>query len=478
MPDLASETPAARRTTSVVSLRAQAERLASQIQSTDSIPICLTLTNQDEHVQVLQLANQFLALAPGGFDSIEHLHKLERVLHRLSGFLVDTGGFQTAIHLAVRLARSKLLFHLCRKPMFASLVIPMYNEHHRVLTKEEHPAGEDFVHAKVRELCWLFGPLPAGAPADPSSKVENSIAGETPQGNELNFQMGAQMERPGFPNETVGSDWELVLVDDGCPNSSGALAQQKVLAGLPASLAARVHVIWLDSILKSGNPLFGDMKTTDDSQKGGACHVGMWWALEQQRMRATGTVAHQKPVAVNDQLGDGIQRTHETVDRVAGSHGLPLRPLAKTSKTPPGVFHVVGYTDADLSTHLGQLGLLLYDLCERDVLASMGMRYGTKTALTCDYRGAASMALHDIRALAVRDWARRYLLPPLADVLDTQCGFKMFRASSVRAVLPKLEDRKFSFDMELLIRISEIEEHAGNIPSAPASASLHSPLGV
>ncbi len=59
----------------------------------------------------------------------------------------------------------------------------MYNEHNRIRTNIEHPSGEDFLRRKVLQLKWLF-------------------EGE------------------------IDKKWELVFVDDGCPEKSGEIAAE------------------------------------------------------------------------------------------------------------------------------------------------------------------------------------------------------------------------------------------------------------
>jgi hypothetical protein len=47
-------------------------------------------------------------------------------------------------------------------------------------------------------------------------------------------------------------------------------------------------------------------------------------------------------------------------------------------------------------------------------------------------------------------WKR--IIDVLQDVVDTQCGFKAFGADTVRAIVPDLLEKKFAFDIELLIK--------------------------
>jgi dolichyl-phosphate beta-glucosyltransferase len=45
-------------------------------------------------------------------------------------------------------------------------------------------------------------------------------------------------------------------------------------------------------------------------------------------------------------------------------------------------------------------------------------------------------------------WVRLFVLP---DIADTQCGFKLFSASTAEALFPRLTTDGFAFDVELLV---------------------------
>ena len=45
-------------------------------------------------------------------------------------------------------------------PIHLTVVWAMYGETGRMVPRAEHPHGEDFVRAKVRQLDWLTGGLP------------------------------------------------------------------------------------------------------------------------------------------------------------------------------------------------------------------------------------------------------------------------------------------------------------------------------
>jgi hypothetical protein len=113
------------------------------------------------------------------------------------------------------------------------------------------------------------------------------------------------------------------------------------------------------------------------------------------------------------------------------------------------------YTDADLSTHLGQIGLLVDALAKPGSCIAAGSRRSRTSAVEKpagrSARGRLFMYL----------WKK--LLPELAYLDDTQCGFKAIRADAVPALLDKAEERGFAFDLELLLG-AELSAHGSVVP--------------
>ena len=106
--------------------------------------------------------------------------------------------------------------------------------------------------------------------------------------------------------------------------------------------------------------------------------------------------------------------------------------------------HVILFTDADLSTHLGQSGLLVDGILGRGFDAAIGSRREPASVVI-------KQGVRNTRGkLFIYLWKR--IIGVLPDVVDTQCGFKAFDADTVRAITPDLLEKKFAFDIELLIR--------------------------
>ena len=249
-----------------------------------------------------------------------------------------------SLRLTTKLALSKQAILALSGPGFVSVIFAVYQEHDRILTSSEHPHGEDFLRRKLAQLEWLFN------------------------------------ERP-----DVG--WEIIVVDDGCPNGSGQIAQ-KILDS--NRLGANARVLYLDQAIANSLSVAGGLTSTADSRKGGSILYGMW---------------------------EAVQTTHDG--------------------------HVVIFTDADLSTHLGQCGLLLERLVDGVGCAAASRREPTSAVVKAGGR-------NDRGKLFIYLW--KQMLAPLSDLVDTQCGFKAFTDSTVSKIVLDNDEKQFAFDIELLLR--------------------------
>ncbi len=256
--------------------------------------------------------------------------------------------------LVLKLAKSKLAITKIKEDVFISVVFAVYKEHNRIKPKSEHPHGEDFLRRKVLQLEWLFDEFP-------------------------NF------------------NWELIVVDDGCPEDSGKIAQQIVNEN---NLNDKIKVFFLEEAIKNNLPTTENLTNTSDSQKGGAITYGTWEAS--QRSKADN--------------------------------------------------HIIIYTDADLSTHLGQTGLLIEPLLSEQKSVSIASRREPESVVikvgTRNDRGKLFIYL----------WKR--LIPNLGDIIDTQCGFKAFRKEIISRIIGDMIEKKFAFDIELLLKAELVEKNS------------------
>ncbi len=187
--------------------------------------------------------------------------------------------------------------------------------------------------------------------------------------------------------------WDLTLVDDGCPNNSGKTAEKIVSeAAYP-----NVDVLFLEHAVKEGMPVASGLYETGDSQKGGSILYGMYHATREEKEN-----------------------------------------------------HVVLYTDADLSTHLGQAGLLTKPILEDGCLAAIGSRRKEHSVVI-------KMGQRNDRGkLFIYSWKR--MLPELGYITDTQCGFKAFDGKIVQNIVMPSFEKKFAFDIELLLKTEKIRK--------------------
>ena len=319
----------------------------------DSCPRKIDLTDTNNSQLILKKSEELLE----GCDSQAKLESLEHELIARN----DSG--LIFVLLALKIARSKWIIHNIKKPFMLTVVFAVYKEHKRIRKKSEHPHGEDFLLRKAAQLEYLFG-------------GEGAI------------------------------HWELLVVDDGCPENSGKIAQEIVDTH---GLGDRVKVLFLaDAIQQKILPAIG-LSSTQESQKGGSIVYGMRQAVQKNRTKD----------------------------------------------------HVVVYTDADLSTHLGQLGLLLEPILDGEKIAAVGSRREANSVVI------KKASRSDRGKLFIYLW--KNLISPLGDIgiIDTQCGFKAFRSDIVLEISKNLIEKKFAFDIELLLKTVLIDNSVNSIAKIP-----------
>lgn len=308
----------------------------------ESCPKEVDLTNEKHSEIILETVTSILNK---GY-SISDLEDIEDQLINTNG---DSLIF---ILLALKISKSKMMASKVKEPVMISVVFAIYKEHNRIKKSSEHPHGEDFLLRKVKQLEWLF------------------------------------QEQPNV-------SWELIIVDDGCPEGSGKIAQQIVDEN---QLNDKVRVLYLSEAIEKKYPPAKTLGSTNESQKGGSIVYGMWDAVRQKKEKN----------------------------------------------------HIVVYTDADLSTHLGQLMLLVAPLLNLNKLAAIGSRREAKSVVI------KKRTRNDRGKLFIYLWKR--LIPNLGDIVDTQCGFKAFRAEIIPDIIDDLIEKKFAFDLELLLKTELLQK--------------------
>lgn len=185
------------------------------------------LTDPEQQARVLSVADELVA-DPDALAELQVLVGDASQLPSIDPVIVE----------AASCAASAMNLRAIATPVHFSIVWAMYRETERIVSRDQHPHGEDFLFEKLRQIAWL---------ADHNSLVS----------------------------------WNLIAVDDGCPAqpSSGDVAESLVNE---AGLSSRVRVLRLADALARRHPIsdgFSALESTDDSRKGGAIAYGMWAAV-------------------------------------------------------------------------------------------------------------------------------------------------------------------------------------------------------
>jgi hypothetical protein len=196
--------------------------------------------------------------------------------------------------------------------------------------------------------------------------------------------------------------FEMILVDDGCPNNSGAIAEKII----KSEGFRNARVFFIEDGIKRRSPVLKGLYSSEESRKGGSIHYGMWRAIK------------DAPLMDND--------------------------------------HIIVYTDGDMSTFVNQIGLLLM-LQDEQTMVSVGSRYDIGSVCRGPWGRDGEikgLTKFDRRMVGLRSVLFSKLFPQTGKITDTQCGFKAFNAEVLREILLKTEERTFSFDIELMLLVA------------------------
>lgn len=187
------------------------------------------------------------------------------------------------------------------------------------------------------------------------------------------------------------ADWSLTAVDDSCPEGSGEKALEILSRSFPALLeSGKVSVLFLEEAVARTAPEAVGISDGSASRKGGSILFGLRTALG-----------------------------------ASGSEDVLL------------------YTDADMSTHLGQAGMLIAPIVSgvADMMAGSRREWNSVQIKSSarDNRGRIFIHL----------WKR--MLPRISGIIDSQAAFKAFRASRAAQVLAAAREIGFAVDLELLL---------------------------
>jgi hypothetical protein len=212
------------------------------------------------------------------------------------------------------------------------------------------------------------------------------------------------------------SSWSLLGVDDGCPLDSTGL-----MAGIAKSEGynnVTVHKL-KEAIIK------GDVK-----------------GLDIQKLKSEAWSESDDLVKASQKAGAILYGLEKAC---AEKHG---------SKK-----HIIVYTDSDLSTDLALCGLNFDAIINGKVDCSVSQRFGQPYAVNCgklmsaaEGGGiAAGMPRESMVHLSLRHKLRMNLLPPIANITDTNCGHKAIVPETAALTVSKVRDYKGSFDIDWLM---------------------------
>lgn len=325
----------------------------------EKLPDEIDLTESSQDHQLEETAVDLM----DAFSSIPDLQALDNWV--ISGQKARKNGF----YLTLKMALSRMLVRQINTSIHISLITALYNEHNRIFPKHKgNPNGEDFVRRKIRQLTWLFSGTPI--------------------------------------------TFDLLFVDDGCPNQSGEKARQIIAS----EGYANAKVLFLRDAIEKQLPVIRGLHTTDDSRKGGSIQYGMWQSL----------LDHEKR----------------------------------------GTAHVIAYTDADMAAPVHQLGILLACLDDKTRVA-IGSRYDIGSVCRGPWGPngeVQGLTEFDRLMVDLRGLLFSRLFPQTGMISDTQCALKAFGADLLNKIILKATIRTFSFDVELLVLSSAAGSSIGVAP--------------
>ncbi len=322
----------------------------------------LDLTNEEHLKKIQELANTLF----------KESKSLDEILALEEEMIEDKNDYSLITHSAVKIAKSKQILSEIKEKIHLTILFAVYKEHNRILTKEEHPHGEDFLIRKIQQMDELTA----------------------------NFD---------------NISWDMLIIDDGCPENSGKIAEKILKKRYKGN---NVEVLYLQDAINDKKDIVKNINSTDDSSKGGSVEYGLWYAA-------------------NKNIENNI----------------------------------IIYTDADLSTHLGQCGLLVNGIVNENKNVTIASRREPESIVKKeDTRNLKEK-------LFIYMWKR--MIPRLNYIVDTQCSFKAFKVDVVKKIILNNVENKFAFDIELLLKTDIIGRHSISkapiawIDSAEASNTAH-----
>lgn len=181
-----------------------------------------------------------------------------------------------------------------------------------------------------------------------------------------------------------------------------------------------------------------------------------------------GKFAFREVIVVDDGSRDGTARVVENFARDHACLRLLPNPgnRGKGFAVRHGMLKATGewilYTDADLSSPIGELEKLCRAAREQAAAVAIGSR-------------AMDRALVEVRQPLMRELSGRFFNRVMRLVTglpfrDTQCGFKLYRADAAREIFSRQKQDGFSFDVEDLLIARKLGIRVVEVPVRWANA--------
>ncbi|MGI9529443.1 MAG: glycosyltransferase [Acidimicrobiia bacterium] len=295
---------------------------------TESVTGTFDLASIEDHVKVRRIADTLVSSGVG-IDQIKAM---------------DSGDDAPLdLRLATKLALSKHAIDNAGWTGRVGVVFAMWGEQRRLRPRSpDNPTGEDALRVKLDQLEWLF--------------------------------------------EGTNTDWRVYPVDDGDPDDSGTVAEERASKHPEGT---RVTVLRLGDVIPTSTGPLSDLDDVDDSRKGGAIVLGASVAME-----------------------DGCD--------------------------------VVVMTDADNSVNLGQTGLLIAAHAEGANVVIGDRKHPEAVLVKAEARwGPGIVVLRHMQRMVGRALFSQ-------GIRDTQAAFKLYDRTSLDDILAAPSTYGFAFDSDWL----------------------------
>lgn len=185
--------------------------------------------------------------------------------------------------------------------------------------------------------------------------------------------------------------YDLLIIDDGCPNNTGNVIDNYIIS----NTIHHCKVVYLQDAIEQN--IFKNLNNVNESRKGGAIYYGLYNCI---------TNSYYKEITNNKK-------------------------------------HIIIYTDADISTDLRMCGLLIEKIINGSYVTIGGRHLPNSITIKKGNRSTRGK---------IHAYFWKKLFPKINYLSDTQTSFKAFDSQIVPYLLENINEFKFCFDVEILIK--------------------------